>query len=192
MMGGHGSFDGLGGMGGDMGGDMGGFSGGDFNRAFDMDAKLYQLAAYNTTGGLLPEFTSPEEMLEYQNEVIRTFNHFKRKIQLGSYDYDFIKKQVLFKHGPFKAQEYSLEEDLLNILKEGERQERILKLQKGFSEIQESSRSDDMLDALASSFKEARKSRKSKKKKQSDKDSKISRALGEDEPDEELEDDLPF
>jgi hypothetical protein len=188
MMDGYGGgFDGLGGM----GGDFGSFSGGDFNRAFDMDSKLYQLAAYKTTGGLLPEFTSPEEMLEYQNEVIRTFNHFKRKIQLGSYDYEFVKRQVLSEHGPFKAEKYSLERDIKNILKEGEKKERVSRLKKGFSELPEDSKSDDVLDALTQSFRDA----SNKKKKDTGKDSRISKALGEDEDTEDtfdFDDDLPF
>jgi hypothetical protein len=186
----------LGGMGGMGGGGGGGFEGfgmggfgssgeNDYNRAFDIDSKLYQLAAYKTTGGLLPDMTTPEEILEYQNKVTATFNHFKRRIQIGSYDFDFIKKQVLNENGPFKNQEISIDEDIENILEEGERSERIESSKAIYESVKGEARSEDVLDNLQSSFRNLMRDKKDKK----DKKDRIGSALGEPDESNELDED---
>jgi len=183
--GGFGGF-GLGGMGGmgSMGGGGGFGSDGEYNKAFDIDSKLYQLAAYQTTGGLLPDMSSPEEMLEYQTNVIKTFNHYKRRIQLGSCDFNFIKKQVLSENGPFKSGKYSLDEDIDNILEEGKKEDARLVSRKAFEEIHENASSSDVMDSLSTTFRNLIKDKKKR-------GNRIESALGEsDDLNEDIDEDL--
>lgn len=76
----------------------------------DLDDALYDLASYETLGGLILKPVSQEEMFDLYSRIITTFNMFKRSIQNGECTFEFIKEGVLARNGAFPRQKITDEE----------------------------------------------------------------------------------
>ena len=63
------------------------------------DSRLFQLASYEVTSGLMVVPSSQEEILELQKKIASKFNYFKRLIQLGEITIDELSKSVFARNG---------------------------------------------------------------------------------------------
>ena len=72
-----------------------------FPETMNMDGALQRLALYEVTKGQMVIPTEFEEMLWLHRDIAVKFNEFKKRIQIGDCDFEFIRDHVLGTYGPF-------------------------------------------------------------------------------------------
>lgn len=72
-----------------------------FEEVMGMDQALHHLAVYEVTKGMIVMPKSQEEFIELQAKIAHQFNYFKTLIQNRECTFQYIKRSVLQKNGPF-------------------------------------------------------------------------------------------
>ena len=80
-----------------------------FDDVMKLDQSLQYLASYEVTGGKMIVPTSAEAFAELNIKIAQKFNYFKKLIQTGECNLDFIKFQVLYKNGPYQQDRSDLD-----------------------------------------------------------------------------------
>jgi len=63
------------------------------------DNELFALANYEASEGLIPILKDENQLLEYRKKVYTIFNRYKKSIQSGECDYEFLFNTVMSKYG---------------------------------------------------------------------------------------------
>lgn len=63
------------------------------------DNELFMLANYEAAEGLIPVFETQEQIAQYRIKVAKIFNKYKRSIQDGECDLDFVMDTIMSKYG---------------------------------------------------------------------------------------------
>ena len=83
------------------------------------DSQLFMLANYEASEGLIPILETNDEVIEYRKKVSKIFNKYKKSIQSGECDFDFIFDHVMSMYGAIPRPNVTPEE-IVDKLIEGE------------------------------------------------------------------------
>ena len=82
-----------------------------FNDAMSLDQIIYQLAAYDSSDGMIVVPENEEQALIYQKKVISRFNYFKRLIQNSELSFSELQRTVVERSGPFSNKSRNITSD---------------------------------------------------------------------------------
>ncbi|MFA5312347.1 MAG: hypothetical protein WC375_03380 [Methanomassiliicoccales archaeon] len=71
------------------------------DEVIELDRLLFQLASYEVNRGMISIPTDVQDVILAAQQIVRTFNYFKRLIQNGECTFDYIQNTVLLRNGPF-------------------------------------------------------------------------------------------
>ena len=92
-----------------------------FEDASRKDARLFKLATYEASGGMMMTLGDMEAMVEMQEKVSQQFNYFKKQIQNGETTMEHLTQQVIAKNGPYNQTTLTInEENIDQILSEAD------------------------------------------------------------------------
>jgi len=80
------------------------------------DNELFMIANYEASKGLIPVFSTDEEVRLHRAKVARIFNRYKTSIQNGECDITFILNTVMTRYGSIPQPKITAEEMVENLI----------------------------------------------------------------------------